>query len=88
MTEEKVRAIVAEALEKQKEAQWYPTLEDVPECYRPSVQKLMKAGVMGGYNGGKDGNMATIGDNTIRVDETFCRIVTILDRAGALGIIS
>ena len=88
MKETEVRALVAKMLQEKKEAEWYPTLDDVPECYRPSIKKLMDAKVMSGYDGGKDGDVTTIGDNTIRVDETFCRIVTILDRAGALGIIT
>ena len=44
----------------------------------------MKAGVLSGYDGGKDGNIATIEDNTILVDETFCRIAVVLERAGVL----
>lgn len=35
-----------------------------------------------GYDGGQDGNVATIADNTIRVDETSCRIITLLDEMG------
>lgn len=85
MTETQVRTMVAEMLQKKKEAEWYPTLSDVPECYRPSIQKLMDAKVLSGYDGGKDGDITTLADNSIRVDETFCRIITILDRAGVLN---
>ena len=46
----------------------------------------MDAGFLAGYNGGKDGDITTIADNTILVDETFCRIVTVLDRAGVLAV--
>lgn len=40
--------------------------------------------VLLGHDGGKDGLTATIGDNTIRVDETFCRIIVVFDRMGIL----
>jgi len=84
MTKAEVQTMIAEALERQKEAAWYPTLDDVPGWYQPSVKKLMERGVLKGYDGGKDGSVATIADNTIRVDETFCRIITLLDKMGLL----
>lgn len=86
MSKEEIQAIVDERIRADREAQRYATLEDVPKSYRPSVQKLMDAGVLAGYNGGKDGDITTIADNTILVDETFCRIVTVLDRAGVLAV--
>lgn len=96
MTEEQLNKIidarVATKFEEAKEAQWYPTLADVPKDYRPAIEHLMRMPrqddpsrmVLAGYDGGKDGDVSTIGDNTIRVDETFCRVATILFRAGAL----
>ena len=86
MSKEEIQAIVDERIRADREAQRYATLEDVPKSYRPSVKKLMDAGFLAGYNGGKDGDITTIADNTILVDETFCRIVTVLDRAGALKV--
>lgn len=84
MTKEDVLAIAQEAIAQDRKARQYATLEDVPASYRPSVKKLMDAKVLSGYNGGADGDITTIADNTILVDETFCRIVTVLDRAGVL----
>lgn len=66
---------------------YYATLKDIPDCYKPAVNGLMTAGVLKGYDGGKDGLVATIGDNTIRVDEMFCRVVTMLSRPGALAVL-
>ena len=86
MSKEEIQAIVDERIRADREAQRYATLEDVPKSYCPSVKKLMDAGFLAGYNGGKDGDITTIADNTILVDETFCRIVTVLDRAGALKV--
>lgn len=86
MSKEEIQAIVDERIRADREAQRYATLEDVPKSYRPSAKKLMDAGFLAGYNGGKDGDITTIADNTILVDETFCRIVTVLDRAGALKV--
>lgn len=53
---------------------YYATINDVPEWYRPSVQKVIDAGVMTGYDG-KGG---------IYVSEDLCRILTILDHLGKL----
>ena len=86
MSKEEIQAIVDERIRADREAQRYATLEDVPKSYCPSVKKLMDAGFLAGYNGGKDGDITTIADNTILVDETFCRIVTVLDRAGVLAV--
>lgn len=97
MTEEQLNRFidtrVATKLEAAKEAQWYATLADVPEVYRPAIERLMTMPrqddptkmVLVGDNGGKDGDPTTIAEKTIRVDETFCRVATILYRAGTLG---
>lgn len=84
MTDKEVLAIVQKAIADDKKSGRYATIGDVPPSYRPTVQRLMKAGVLSGYDGGKDGNIATIEDNTILVDETFCRIAVVLERAGVL----
>lgn len=86
MSKEEILALVDERIRADREAQHYPTIADVPSSYRPSVQKLMDAKVLTGYDGGKDKDITTIGDNTIRVDETICRIITVLDRAGVLAV--
>ena len=86
MSKEEIQAIVDESIRADRDAQRYATQVDVPKSYCPSVKKLMDAGFLAGYNGGKDGDITTIADNTILVDETFCRIVTVLDRAGALKV--
>lgn len=84
VNEAQVRAIVAEAIKAEREGQQYATLADVPKCYQPAIKKLMDAKVLVGYNGGKDGKIETVEDNGIVVNETFCRIVTVLDRLGVL----
>lgn len=50
----------------------YKTLDEVPEYYRPTVEKLVEAGAL---NGTGDG---------LNVTEDFCRIMTVLDRLGKL----
>lgn len=85
MSEQEIKAIVAAAIQEDKEKGRYATLADVPPNYKPTVQKLMDSGKLFGYNGGKDGDLTTVVDNTILVDETFCRIVTLLDRLGLLA---
>lgn len=86
MTEKEVLALIQKELNEREAKNCYTTLADIPSSYRPTVQRLMDAKVLCGYDGGKDGDISTIGDNTILVDETFCRIVTVLDRAGCLNL--
>ena len=50
----------------------YKTLDDVPEYYRPTVEKLVEAGALTGDGDG------------LNVTEDFCRIMTVLDRLGKL----
>lgn len=85
MNEAQVKALITEALKEKERRGHYETLADIPTSYRPSIEKLMKAKALGGYNGGKDGKIEIIEDNTILVDETFCRIVTVLDRLGVIN---
>ena len=61
-------------LEGEEEMTYYKTIGDVPDDYRPAVQKLLDNGALQGY-----------GDGTINVSEDLCRTVTILDRLGLLG---
>ena len=90
MSEAEIKAIVdasvQAAIQKERDSLRYATLGDVPECYRPTVEKLMKTlKVMSGYNGGADGKLETVEDNDILVDETFCRVFVLLDRMGLLN---
>lgn len=52
---------------------YYKTVGDVPDDYRPAVQKLLDNGALKGY-----------GDGTINISEDLCRTITILDRLGLL----
>lgn len=52
---------------------YYKTLADVPEWYRPAVEKCVNAGVLQGTGDG------------LNVSEDFCRTMTVLDRMGKLG---
>lgn len=83
MEKKEIQAMIDDAILAERKRQYFNTLEDVPESYRPTLRKLMEAGILKGYDGGADGLIATFEDNTIRVDETFCRIMTILSRPGA-----
>lgn len=62
-----------------RELKFYRTLKDVPDSYKPAIRKLLERGLMFGYD---EGNPDTIEDNVIDVSEDFCRIMTVLDRAG------
>lgn len=86
MTKEEIQALVKEEIEKEKKKQYYNTLAEIPPWYLPTIQKLMEAGVLAGRDGGADGKIETISDNTIQVDETFCRIAVVFDRAGLLNL--
>lgn len=59
----------------------YRTLRDVPKTHRPTIQKLMEAGALTGYEN-PDPN--SLDDNILNVDETYCRVMTTLDRLGKL----
>lgn len=86
MTKEEILALVQEEIAKEKKKQYYNTLADIPPWYLPTVQKFMEASALVGRDGGADGKIETIGDNTIQVDETFCRVVVVLDKAGLLNL--
>ena len=59
---------------EKKEMEIYRTVEDVPKWYRPTIEKLMAAGALRGVD--EEGN--------IHVDETYCRVMTTLDRLGKI----
>ena len=61
-----------ESEEENDMAVTYKTLADVPDWYKPTVDKLVKAGAL---NGTGDG---------LNVSEDFCRTMTVLDRLGKL----
>lgn len=56
------------------EMKYYATLKDVPEWYKPAVQKAVDRGALNGTGGGK-----------LNVSEDLCRTLTVLDRLGVLG---
>lgn len=60
----------------------YARLNDVPLDYRPTIQKLMEKKAMLGY---ADPDPDRLDDNLINLDETYCRVMTTLDRLGVLG---
>ena len=51
---------------------YYKTLDEVPEDYRATVEKLVETGVLNGTGNG------------LNVSEDFCRVMTVLDRLGKL----
>ena len=71
------RADVARAMkmeEEDDEMKYYATLKDVPEWYKPAVQKAVDKGALNGTGGGE-----------LNVSEDLCRTLTVLDRLGVLG---
>lgn len=52
----------------------YKTAYDVPIWYQPTINKLIAAGALKGVDD----------KGTINVDETYCRVMTTLDRLGIL----
>lgn len=59
--------------EEDDEMTYYKTLDEVPEWYRPTVEKLVEAGALKGT-----------AENVLNVSEDFCRTMTVLDRLGKL----
>ena len=60
--------------EEDDEMKYYATLKDVPEWYKPAVQKAVDRGALNGTGGGE-----------LNVSEDLCRTLTVLDRLGVLG---
>ena len=59
--------------EEDDEMTYYKTLAEVPEYYRPTVEKLVEAGALKGT-----------AEDVLNVSEDFCRTMTVLDRMGKL----
>ena len=59
--------------EEDDEMKYYVTLKDVPEWYKPAVQKAVDRGALNGTGGGE-----------LNVSEDLCRTLTVLDRLGKL----
>lgn len=76
MTKEEVEDMIDSAKEPV-----YGVLKDVPSSYRPTIRKLMEKGALHGH---AIGDPDDIEDNVLNVNETFCRIMTVLDRLGVL----
>ena len=47
----------------------------MPASYQPAIRKLMEAGALKGT-----------GQGEINIDETYCRVMTTLDRLGLLEV--
>mgnify|MGYP005807535955 CR=1 FL=1 len=58
-----------------EEVKTYRTLAEVPASYQPTIRKLMEAGALKGT-----------GQGEINIDETYCRVMTTLDRLGLLEV--
>lgn len=59
--------------EEDDEMTYYKTLAEVPEYYRPTLEKLVEAGALKGT-----------AEDVLNVSEDFCRTMTVLDRMGKL----
>lgn len=57
--------------ESEEEMTVYKTINDVPTWYKEAIQKIMSKGYLTGTGNGE-----------INVTDDFCRIMTVLDRAG------
>lgn len=60
--------------EEDGEMKYYKTLDEVPEYYRDTVEKLVETGALKGT-----------AEGVLNVSEDFCRTMTVLDRLGKLG---
>ena len=59
----------------------YKTLKDVPDDFRPIIQKLMEKGALVGE---EDSDPARLDDNLLNLSYDYCRVMTTLDRLGKL----
>lgn len=71
------------AREMEETVKTYKTLNDVPESYRPTIRRLMEAGAL---KGSSDPDPDRLEDNVLDIDETYCRVMTTLDRLGVLEV--
>ena len=65
------------------EMKTYQTIADVPESYQPTIRRLMEAGAL---LGSSDTDPNSLEDNVLNIDETYCRVMTTLDRLGLLEV--
>ena len=87
MDEATLRKIIKEEIDAANYSKVYQTLAQVPTIYQPALLWLNGLGLLNGYDGGADKNVLTFADNTVRVDETFCRLVFILYNANQKGLL-
>ena len=66
-----------------EEVKTYRTLAEVPASYQPTIRKLMEAGALLGRS---DPDPESLEDNVLNIDETYCRVMTTLDRLGLLEV--
>lgn len=66
-----------------KAAAIYARLPDVPESYRPTIQKLMEMKALAGFS---DPDPTRLDDNVLNLSEDFCRVMTVLNRLGVLEV--
>ena len=66
-----------------EEMKTYRTLAEVPASYQPTIRNLMEAGVL---LGSSDTDPNSLEDNVLNIDETYCRVMTTLDRLGLLEV--
>ena len=66
-----------------EEMKTYRTLAEVPASYQPTIRKLMEAGAL---LGSSDTDPNSLEDNVLNIDETYCRVMTTLDRLGLLEV--
>ena len=72
MTKEELQVLINESIDAYRNKNRYEHLEDVPDWAKPTVEKLVAAGVIKG-----DGN-------ALNLSYDLCRILVILDRLGIL----
>lgn len=72
MTKEELQALINESIDAYRNKNRYEHLEDVPDWAKPTVEKLVAAGVIKG-----DGN-------ALNLSYDLCRSLVILDRLGKL----
>lgn len=72
-----------ESNKEEKSMPIYARLPNIPASYRPTIQKVMERGGLGGYSN-PDPN--SLEDNLLNIDETYCRVMTTLDRMGILDL--
>ena len=60
----------------------YRTLKDVPDSYRATIRKLMEHGSLRGES---DSDPDSLEDNVLNLSDTYCRVMTTLDREGVLS---